>query len=225
MIVGGLIGSSPSDDVEIIELPNNKEQPCQKPADNPYHNYGMVGGFVNGRPLICGGWEIAFCSEYVFVANRWDKTPFAMNIDRVFGTSVVLPNGTFLVLGGRHCPTRGDCHNSFQTLETTEALIDDSHFEYTFDQPEGISHHCAVAINDTHIILMGGILQDQPKDEAYLFNIRNHSWAEIGRMNTVRFGHGCGLVGENKVIVASGGGIVMTEILHLDTMTWVIGEL
>ena len=226
MIVGGLTGSSVSIDAEIYRLIPS-EQACQKPADNPFHDYGTVGGFVNGRPLICGGMEKALCSEYSFNSSQWALTPYTMNEDRWFAASVILSNGTFLVLGGRQCPAGGaQCTSQYVTLENTEILMDGSHFEYGINQPKPLSYQCVVIINDNRMLVAGGFgPAGEYYNSSYILELGTNSWTRIGDMNRKRFAHSCGLVGGDKVVAAGGGDQHdSTEILDLGTMTWGTGE-
>ena len=76
------------------------------PPDLPYGIRGHVGAFIEGRPIFCGG-EATFassferrCVRYSFANQSWSLAPFQMRRMRKLAASVVLPNGTFFVIGG-----------------------------------------------------------------------------------------------------------------------------
>ena len=212
MIIGGWNGSTIYD-VEIVELSQSGQQ-CQKPQDNSYSDKGMVGGFINGRPLVCGGSFKHRCSEYSFTNEEWTLTTFSMKEERALAASVILPNGTFFIIGGSY---------GTNLLTTTELLIEDAHFEYGVDLPDELSQHCAVLINSSHLVTAGGYYTLS----SYLLDINLGVWTRIEDMNKERWLHSCGLVGGNEVVAAggvNGVGLDSTEILNIATMTWRTGE-
>ena len=154
----------------------------------------MYGDFVNGRPLVCGGSTTA-CSEYSFANRQWTRTSFLLNAQRDFAASAVLPNGTFLVTGG------GDDDNSWST---TELLIDDSHFEYGVGLPARLLGHCAVLVNESHLLVAGGLFSFV-HHSSYILDLDRGTWSEVDHLIHRRAFHSCGLVSGSGVVVAAGG--------------------
>ena len=216
---------SPYTDTEIIELSSPEpENPCSKPPDNSYGGHGMVGGFVGGRPLVCGGRNASSaqmrCSQYSFEDNQWRLTPFAMNEKRYLAASVILPNGTLLVIGG--CGGRG--------TRSTELLMGDR-FEYGPDLPFTSYGNCAVlADRSRSVVVIGGGSKDTDKS-AFVMDIGSGEWRRINEdMAVGRRYHACGLVkvvkGQEEIVVVGGRpytgaqAVASTEILNMETMTW-----
>ena len=222
VLLGWVFGK---EDVEIVEVPSTGSPACLKPADNPFipsQSSQSVGGFVEGRPLVCGGDHIKSCSEYSFDSKTWNLTTFSMNEKRQSAEAVVLPNGTFLVLGGR----LGD-----NSLTTTELLIDNDRFEYGVDLPGHFERFCAVMVDESTVLIAGGYYL---KEQAHLLEVHTGIWTRTGDLTTGRYGHSCGLVGET-VVAVSGYTVSTTtypygptesiDILSLATLTWSPGKL
>ena len=57
--------------------------------------------------------------------------------------------------------------------------------------PQARSHHCSVAIDDRHLVVVGGQQNGAITAEVLGFNVRNTTgnWTELADMNTARYGH------------------------------------
>ena len=146
MIVAGYKSGLLSD-VEILDL-SGSVSTCLDPADFPKDRNTMSSGFVGGRPLTCGGynpWYVKECYGYSFEDDAWTRSPFDLLLERDYAASVVVPgNGSFLVLGGL-----GETMSPY----TTEMLdAGGEEFRYGPDMPGTMEAHCAVMVNDTHLV-------------------------------------------------------------------------
>ena len=68
---------------------------------------------------------------------------------------------------------------------------------------------CAVKLNDTHIMVVGGFEKGQRYYEKYLssawiLNLADYTWQLVEPMNQERFRHSCILTAEGEVLVAGG---------------------
>ena len=80
---------------------------------------------------------------------------------RLFASSALLKNGTFLVLGGLD----GNEINS-KSIEQLE--YSSSQFLYGPEMPEAFAKHCATIINSTHVFMAGGLQRRaSPRGSSY----------------------------------------------------------
>ena len=200
-------------DVEILEIspPDHGQQQCTKPADIPAGSTGgMVGAFHNGRPLVCGGPLDRRCWQYSIESREWSLAPFQMSDERYYAASVLLTDGTFLVMGGS---SGGESRS--ERLEVED-------FASGPDLPARFSEHCTSLVNLTHVFVGGG--RYVPRS-AYLMDVtsEDYYWALLPDMIMERKLHSCGVV-DGKVVIA-GGAFQMTvsEILDMGSGQWRIG--
>ena len=65
MVVGGENDSSANlANVEVIDLASPIAIPCFSPNNLPMATNGLVGTFINGAPLVCGGRHTSNCYRY-----------------------------------------------------------------------------------------------------------------------------------------------------------------
>ena len=139
--------------------------------------YGMVGTLLNDTIFICGG--ILFgkhqqqskatenCYGFSYDSYEWTLTNISMLHSRAFAQSVVALNGTFFVTGGMD--------GNGNVLDTTEHLDKGTTaFAYGPEMPAHISQHCALLINETHMIMTGGVqsrMRAIPNGNLYSYGI------------------------------------------------------
>ena len=112
MIVGGQTSSSSVSTAEIIDMSSSK--PCRKIKDFPVEEYGLVGAYIGGKPMFCGGQSSKKCYTYDFASDDWSEVAPVFKNNRRSSESVVFPNGTWWVIG----TSRG----SLSDMQTTEVL-------------------------------------------------------------------------------------------------------
>ena len=174
----------------------------------------MVGSFVEGNPVICGGYDSDGyqnrCSLYSFGDGSWNLAPFALNHARYAAASVALPDGGFLVMGGR-----GHTEDSLTTTE----ILSGGTFEIGPDLPERFDFHCSVLANDTHVFLSGGTFAP---NSAYFLEISSGSWTRARDMRG-RYQHTCGLSRNGEMVVAGGyfgNELSTSQILDMEANEW-----
>ena len=65
MVVGGENDAQANlADVEVIDLNSPIVIPCYKPNNIPIATQGLVGTFINGLPIVCGGRHTNNCYGY-----------------------------------------------------------------------------------------------------------------------------------------------------------------
>ena len=157
MVVGGWISGDPISNVEIISL--QSPHLCRKPKDFPLEIHSTVGAFIGGQALVCGGRKrestghqdyvsTSSCYAYSFATDEWIKANFSLTEERGYATSALLPDGTFMVLGG------------WPVAKTSEILVN-GEFVPGPSIPSGIAsglgrRSCLCTVNETHLFISGG---------------------------------------------------------------------
>ena len=131
------------------------EMELHKPAfdSNIMH---FVGQFINDQILICGGIAkmpnkdhatVSKCKAFNFDSYSWEEQHFSLLSARAYAASVILHNGTFLVMGGI---------DGMDSLKTTEFLTDEPSFVYGLELLDRHADLCAAKINISHVFISGG---------------------------------------------------------------------
>ena len=97
--------------------------------------------------------------------------------------------------------------------------------------PIVLSRHCKVALNSTHIFMMGGgvnSFHSGARSTAYIFDSVQEQWNPVNSMKTARYDHGCALLPDGRVVVTGGNDVTgqylrSTEFFSLSTLTWTDG--
>ena len=74
---------------EVIDL-NNPSISCNNLETAPSERWASVGGLLNGRPIICGGFYPPFSFQDCFFVQGDKKQNISMTTKRSFATAVVL---------------------------------------------------------------------------------------------------------------------------------------
>jgi len=70
-------------------------------SNYPFEVNFATGAFVNGSPVVCGGyWSTSECYSYNTDFDRWDRFP-GMTIGRHSHMSSILPDGKWMITGGK----------------------------------------------------------------------------------------------------------------------------
>jgi hypothetical protein len=179
--------------VEIIDLESAKT--CKNLPDFgfPLEQDGFGGlGFQN-MPMIC-----TYTSEcYSLDRNKWTSSSSTKE-ERFLGAVSLSPYPTksykLFLTGGN----------------TTEVLTEQGWEELPQTIPVQIFAHCAVLINLTTVMAIGGYENIEYSNKTYFFNSENEIWTEGPQLKNIRASHSCGTIRKNSqsqefsVIVAGG---------------------
>ena len=143
-----VIGGNPDLHSEILDV-SEEGGICTRPAPAqsvPITSKGSVGAFFSGSPTVCGGRE---CHSYGLSTQSWSRLPFRTVRPRVDAAGTVMPNGSWIVVGGRD--------GSNKALSDSE-VIEEKEREFRLGPlwPVAFWGHCVAGINGTHAFLAGG---------------------------------------------------------------------
>ncbi len=195
--------------IEIIDLESTKT--CKNLPDFPLANPGIGGlGFQN-MPMICT--KTSDC--YSFDRNKWASSPNTQ-ARRLFGAVSPSPYPTksykLFLTGG-------------ESSDTAEVLTEHGWKALPHTIPVLIAAHCAVLVNSTTVMVIGGRQRNGfSSKSSYFFNTENEIWREGPQLKNERNSHSCGTIRKNSqsqefsVIVAGGwdGKKVMPSVEILD---------
>ena len=217
MVVGGAgdNDNDPLENVEIVAL--DSSPPCGSvPANFPREDYGMAGGYLQEKVIVCGGKTPSYtsnCQLYDFDSNRWTQTERLIT-SRGFATSVVTDDGEFLVIGGAN-PSSVNTSEIVENLGDHFAVFGDDLPDDLHSTPFRIS--CGFLLNRTHVFMCGG--ETGPRS-AYLFSLTGE-WTKLPNMRVERRSHACGLVDGGDVVVVGGHDHYRSvERFSFSTMSW-----
>ena len=176
--------------------------------------------------IICGGWnpdtytDLADC--YLMDANSSEFTNHTqLSTQRSFASSVMLQNGSLLVLGGR---------NEDFALKSTE-LVSESGVQASIDLPTPLYGHCTAKINDTMALIAGGFNGISLMSSTYFLDLVTLSITEGPPLREARRRHGCTAFMHNgmRLVIVAGGSypyLKTVELLNLDSdsLAWISGE-
>ena len=210
---------------EVIDLVNASNS-CRL-AKFPATLTWAVGEYssVDGT-IICGGWnpdtytDLADC--YLMDANSSEFTNYTqLSTQRSFASSVMLQNGSLLVLGGR---------NEDFALKSTE-LVSESGVQASIDLPTPLYGHCTAKINDTMALIAGGFNGISLMSSTYFLDLVTLSITEGPPLSEARRRHGCTVFKHNGMwlVIVAGGSypyLKTVELLNLDSdvLSWISGE-
>ena len=83
---------------QIIDLDSLESSACESPADLPASAFGAAVALIDGRPSVCGGYDLDFgtdCYSYNFNAKTWSKTA-SLDGMRGSASSVVMDNAWWI---------------------------------------------------------------------------------------------------------------------------------
>ena len=209
---------------EVIDLVNasNSCQLSKFPATLTW----AVGEFSSGDgTIICGGWnpdtytDLADC--YSMDTNSSEFANYTrLSIPRSFTSSIMIQNGSLLVLGGR---------NEDEALYSTE-LVSDSGVQASIDLSTPLYGHCTAKINDTMALIAGGFNGTSLMSSTYFLDLVTLSITEGPPLSEARRRHGCTVFKHNgiRLVIVAGGSypyLKTVELLNLDSdsLAWTSG--
>jgi hypothetical protein len=224
--------------IEVFDLldPSNVCQPLiveDYPLDNVY---GASGGLLdNNIALICGGemnqHPYPILDDCFAFTDNTVEANLKLAQPRFDAASVVL-NGTTLWLTGGVILDEEILTNSTEFVETTGTRPGP-------DLPLEVRGHCLVSLNDTTVLLIGGVLprtSQTTKSKATFYYSTDHmTWTEGPSLKTGRSDFSCALFkspqhGYTDTVIVTGGfndawhDLASTEFLNLDSNSWISGK-
>jgi len=204
---------------EVLSLPDLTPLDCNIPVFPGGRYYGYVGRSTSDGVLMCGGstdGDKVTSSCYLLTSSGCQDMPGLIS-KRSGAASVVTPLGLW-VTGGRD----GD-----QFLDTTE-IWSNNQSQPHVRLPAVLQGHCLTSLNNTHLLLTGGYNDALINTAAAFIYSEEDGFTRIEDMKRARGGHGCSVINDNTVIVASGEvkddrAISRTEYLDLNSLTWTDG--
>ena len=171
-IIGNSQGLSPMPELLSISSRANLSEWDSLPRDLLLYNgawdfnmHGMVGALINDEIQICGGGKFYLsnsftdpvdefvattrCQRFDFESYTWSTLGVSLLQQRTFAQSVVLENGTWLILGGQDSQGR--------THDTTEFLdVNATEFVFGVEMAKRLAKHCVTMVNRSLLFAAGG---------------------------------------------------------------------
>ena len=183
----------------------------------------------------------ATCKSFDLKTYTWSELSYSMKESRSFAQSIVFENDTWFIMGG--------IDSQGEALVTTEYLnINQTQFvTANIRIPERSAKHCAKKINSSHLFTTGGNKSMTATNRgrfhlenhrmiclckyiypflAFILDFSNSMWDYIASMKEARYGHVCGVVNYNQILVAGGtndigNALQSTEMFSLISKEWV----
>ena len=198
LVVGGLTDVGFTSVVEIISL-NEPSKSCRLP-DFPVQVAYATGGFTSEGPTVCTGFNSSVkASDECFTMREnasFQRLPFRLKEKRKFASSVVTPDGDLLVFGG--------INENNALLDSIEKLSSSGSEMVSQNLPKAISSHCALLINKTTALVVGGYADsDGTLSKSHYIDLTMFETKPGPEMKQPRYGHGC-VVSDKKILVAGG---------------------
>jgi hypothetical protein len=182
---------------------------------------------LNNIALICGGYNVF--DDCFAITDKTLQANVTLIQHRDAAASVVLDSTTLWLTGG-FSDTGGTKSTEFVQLTGTTTGP---------DLPLEVVFHCLVSLNETTILLIGGLYMDgfhltYTKDTFY-YNIDDKTWTVGPSLITARYSHSCALFksakhGNTDTVIVTGGsqGYVLldsTEFLIFGSNSWTSGRV
>ena len=206
------------------EIWSQPETRCTLPRF-PLNTYGALGFWTAQGPTVCGGHvSESGGGKKCFVLNKehqWMPIP-SLTTDRVYASATEVNNDETLIIGGYYG----------NALKTTE-LISSSGSVKGKDFPTTVYGHCAIKINSTHGLVIGGKQDGSYSASTWFVDLTTTTFTPGPPMKMKRLHYGCTTfnLGTKTFGIVSGGQnnenrLDSTEIIDLDENhpTWTEGK-
>ena len=186
----------------------------------PFETACAVGGFADGRIIVCGGVQLgSFCLGFDPGERLWYK--IGQTRAKIGSAAAVLEDKVLFVSGGM---------DASGLITRNSIFVSPKKIHYGPPLPEPLFGHCAVGINKTHVFIAGGISGNdyKPTNKAWILNVRTGKFKQVNHFADPRFAHVCGFVTDlhgNKAIAVAGGNgdgglTISTPIFVLSELKW-----
>ena len=202
--------------MEVINLDeSNPSLTCPNLRDFPLHLSGGIGQLYRGVPVVCGGEDgegEASCECHQLQNGNWIRTA-PLSECRLWATSATFTTTSgeqiMLVTGGTNVK-----NNPLKSVESYNG-----HFwnqlDYV-DLPMQSFDHCSVRINDSLLLVIGGLRVNyyaSASAKTYFFNVHSNKWNPGPSITKPRSRHACGAMDwlnpdtnvTKKYVVVAGG--------------------
>ena len=200
---------------EIIDLVNDDNDDATKvlPFDFLKRD-GLIGGFVQNQPLICGGEyhpEERYFRKCFILGRQQQEQPVAnekimMLEQRSDAASIVINQNILWIIGGR---------DKYKIHPSTEFLtISSSSSSPPFESTDGpmlpftIHSHAVIQYDSSSVYIIGGYQDGKWSDRTWILDPDNNFQIREGpTLNVARCNHSCGkmrISGKNFIVVAGG---------------------
>ena len=199
---------------------------CLSMPSYPFPVAEATGGFVNSRVVICGGYHdwasTPVTSQcYSLGPNETEWMPNGNLITPRFAAASVVMNDKLLIFGG---------YNTGY-LQTTEEMDIAGRATLGPSMPFAIKHHCAVKVNPTTALIIGGADESSSIKSTHFYDFYGKTFKSGPDLKVARERHACGILStsDRSFVVVTGGKndeVVLgtTEYMTLDDLTaWSTG--
>ena len=199
---------------EVIDLlnPNTK---CQFMTDFNNQITDATGGLIESTvPIICGGFSPLEGAKYIGNQKQcWymiDEFAFAIDLihDRHFSSSVILNNNVLWITGG----------NMPLSTNSSEFVRLNRPSEIGPVLPLNLNGHCMTKINDTHVIITGGV---NNKGQSIIVDVTTFEMILGPRLSSERSYHACeSFHHEGRPFVVVAGGFNWDDLMYSNTIEY-----
>ena len=197
MVLGGYPYAA-SKEIEILDS-ENQGRSCSASVNFPVEVYGASGGGFKDTGIVqCGGANSKTVTEKCYFLAQdgtFHEATFSLQTKRFSASSVALPNGTIVVIGGAD-----QYDNRLKTIEIIDTVNGDvSVLQQTL--PEPISDHCSILVNQSVFIIGGYNVSHSNK--TFIMDLQTLKITPGPEMEMARSYFGCATM-NSRVIVAGG---------------------
>merc|ERR1711973_888677 len=208
---------------EVVDVTAGEDKTCKSLDQAPNNRWASIGGVLNGRPLICGGFNGTNSFRDCFwLGPKPDKIEVSLSQIRSFATSLVM---TDAITGNDYMWVVGGYYEA--DLSTTEFVYADGRASASgpeLDFP--VAHHCMVQVDYDAIYIIGGKQNGNMTNKVWIVDPTNN-WSVVEGPSLLndRYFHSCAVMetGPGKRIVVAGGfgsdGAPETSVETLDGFT------
>jgi hypothetical protein len=226
-----LVATGGNVSVEVINLDDSSSNfTCENLPDYPFDNsFGGTGQLFQMIPIICGGRDVDHCGCYSLENGNWDQVTSIPKCEfRVHMASTLFPVEERFVVTGGFSDFRGS--GGSDDVEVFNGSYWNS--DVIPNLPTGISSHCLIAIDNYHLMVIGGIAPgDEMCDSGYTrhtYIFYNNVWSPGPNLTECRARHSCGIMkmmnstnGETeKVVVVAGGEYYLNQHNTVELLFW-----
>jgi len=200
----GLVNAKTSEVIDILEF----DKTCKNLESAPTQRWAAVGGVLEGRPLICGGFNGTHSfKDCFYVAGDQNHNQPSMAQIRSFATSMVLKdqdsNEEYMwVVGGFYDVD----------LSTTEFVYANKPAKAGPSLDFIVAHHCMVQTAEDAIYIVAGKQEGEMTNKVWIVDPTNNFKVTQGpSLLANRYFHSCAAMkdddtGSVKIVVAGGFG-------------------
>ncbi len=190
------------------------------------------GALLDGMPFLCDLLEEHSTNCQFLGSESTDQfvTNMTLTMSRRGSASILLPgsNDTLWITGGK---VKMNSKNAI-FVKSTEYISPKNGSRPGPDLPARLFHHCLVQVNDSTLLLVGGISnQREDSKDSYYFDVNLEIWTRGPDLAIARHTHACGRLKDKgfkngTMIVVAGGkkeAARSTEILVENGLVWTKG--